>query len=57
LQFSFLASSVFLFFSTTQSKSDFLFATTHNSWLQSRTPNSCNHTLVRFLFVPLQSQK
>jgi hypothetical protein len=25
--------------------------------LQSHTPNSCNHTLVQFLFVPLQSQK
>jgi hypothetical protein len=23
---------------------------THNSWLQSRTPNSCNHTLAQFLF-------
>jgi hypothetical protein len=26
------------------------FATAHNPWLQSRTPNSCNHTLAQFFF-------
>jgi ferric iron reductase protein FhuF len=26
------------------------FATAHNSWLQSRTPNSCNHKLAQFSF-------
>jgi hypothetical protein len=32
-------------------QSQVFFATTHNSWLQSRTPNSCSHTLVQF-FCP-----
>jgi hypothetical protein len=38
-------------FSTTQTKSGFFFfANAHNSWLQSLTKISCNHTLAQLFF-------
>jgi hypothetical protein len=38
-------------FSTTQTKSGFFFfANAHNSWLQSLTQISCNHTLAQLFF-------
>jgi hypothetical protein len=48
LQLVFCFISVFILFNHTDKVR--FFATTHNSWLQSRTPTSCNHTLVQFCF-------